>query len=87
MKDILTKKYQHQDAYMTEHLKYNIQFCPACGSYNVVWKKYTEGIADIWRCKNCKKEFELPNKNKLYRRSVGLYSPKVEPKQVSLAEF
>ena len=54
--------------YMFEHLNLNIQSCPACESYCVVWKSYTQGIADIWRCKACKKEFELPNKYKLYKK-------------------
>ncbi len=48
--------------HLIEHLKYNVQFCPKCHSYNVVYKKKLGSLLDLWRCKNCKNEFKLPNK-------------------------
>ena len=55
-----------KETYLIEHLKYNIQFCPYCHSYNVVYKKKSNELMNIWRCKNCKKEFKLPSKYYLY---------------------
>jgi len=33
--------------------------CLYCGSYRVVWVKRIAKSKSIWRCKVCKKEFEL----------------------------
>ena len=47
---------------LIEHLKYNLQFCPECDSYNVVYKKSLTILLNLWYCKDCKNKFKLPNK-------------------------
>ena len=39
--------------------------CPFCDSNNVIYKKEINKLMDLWKCKNCQKEFKLPNKYNL----------------------
>ena len=57
----------NKNDYLIEHLKYNIQICPFCDSNNVIYKKEINKLMNLWKCKNCKKEFKLPNKYHLYK--------------------
>lgn len=65
-----------KNTWLLDHLKCNIQMCPYCFEkyscreyklvYNVIWRKKLSKGVDLWKCRNCKREFRLSNKYQLY---------------------